>query len=1016
MQIVKDTLEISLSLEDLSYIAEAGETIDINDRLMIEAKKPFDLAQGPLIHAKLLRIEERKHILFLAIHHIIFDGWSKGVFLQELMALYGVYSTGQPSPLQPLPIQYADYAIWQRQQLQSEKLQTHLDYWQQKLGMSPPVLTIPTDHPRPTVQTFHGSEQSILLSKSLLSTLKMLSMREGKTLFMTLLAAFQALLARYSGQEDIIIGTRVAGRNQRETEGLIGCFINALVINTSLDGNPTFQDMMKRVGEVALEAFSHQELPFEKLVEKLQIKRDPTLHPLFQVMFVLQTAPNPTFHLPDLTITSLEIERDIARYDLDFSLIEDESGGLLCSMMYNTQLFEQETIQRLLKHFQTLLEAVSSNPTLRLWDLPLLTPREQQQLLDWHGTIVAYPDDERLSTLFEQKAAQIPDAPAVIYEGECLTYQELNKAANQLAHYLLIEQGIGPEMFVGVCVERSIQTLISLLAILKIGGIYVPLDPTYPSAYLAAMLRDVKIATVLTKQQYAQQLLFANTSIICLDSEWQAISRYGAHNPHNPTVLDNAVYLMFTSGSTGQPKGVIVPQRQVINRLNWMWRVYPFANNEVACQRTTINFTPSLCELLGPLLYGVPTVIIPDMVVKDPLLLVPVLARQKVTRIVVVPSLLQAILNSNLDLQAQLPLLKYWHVGGELLSRALAQHFHDRLPHAILINQYGATEMSDVAYCDTWEKYPHLLNVPSGYPIDNTHIYLLDRHLCMTPIGVPGEVYIGGVGVPRGYINRPDLTAERFIPDPFSSTPGSRLYNMGDIARYLPDGSIELLGRRDQQAKFHGYRVELAGIEAILNQHPQVQQAIVLLQDVKGEQLIAYVLPIGDEHPSPAHLRSYLSEVLPGYMIPTKFVMIDALPRLQNGKVDRNSLTSLPVLPDHIETTYTAPQTDLEQTIARIWREVLQVEEVSIHSNFFDLGGHSLLGLEVRNRLQEILQREILLIELFEHTTISALAKYLSQQTHDNQEALEHIPELVKEQRTFRKRRKQFKQRISEEK
>jgi amino acid adenylation domain-containing protein len=1011
-QHISSAQPFALTIEDVQESQGSQREQEIRQRAMEEARQSFNLTQGPLMRIRLLRVTPREHVLLLTIHHIAFDGWSRGIFIRELIELYKAYAAGQKPSLPRLSIQYADFALWQRQWLQGEVLDTQMAYWKQKLGDNPSILAFPTDHPRLAVQTFQGAVESITFSKSLTEALKSLGLQEGLTLFMTLLAAFQTLLTRMAEQEDIIVGTRVAGRDRVETEGLIGCFLNALALRTDMSGNPTFREIMHRVREVTLGAFSHQDLPFEKVVESLRLKRDTNRQPLFQVMFVLQTASYPTLELPDLLISPLETEREMARYDLDCSMKEGDDGSLRCSLTYNTHLFQPATIQNILSRFQVLLEAVCANADLPFWNLPLLTQRERQQIETWNTTPGYAFDDTSLHRLFEDKAAKIPHAVALMCAEQALTYQTLNKYANQLAHRLCT-LGVAPEVRVGVCMKRSPRMLISLLAILKAGGVYVPLDPAYPSAHLSSILSDCEASVVITDQEALPCLPPHSAATICLDTAWETLAGESDKNVANSSVLDNAVYIMFTSGSTGRPKGVIVPQRQVLNRFAWMWRTYPFKENERVCQRTTATFTPSIWEMLGPLLQGVPVVIVQDTVVKDPRLLAQTLAMHSITRIVIVPSLLEGILNTGLDLQHLLAHLKLWSIGGEMLSVKLAQRFQEQLPHTTLINQYGATEMSDVVYCDTWSQYQHCTNVPSGRPIMNTRVYLQDSHWQLQSIGLPGELYVAGPGVPRGYLNRPDLTAERFIPDPFSTEPGARLYNMGDVARYLPDGAIELLGRRDHQVKIRGFRVEVEGIEAVLREHPQIQQAAVVIRETERGQgdrrLAAYVVPVAGEALSPTMLRDFMKKRLPEYMRPSDFMILDVLPKTSNGKIDRRALLEMGTsLPDR-DAPITKPQTEIERIIAQIWQDVLQVQEISVHSNFFDLGGHSLLSVEVRNKLQEILQREVTLIELFEHPTISSLAHHLAPQQQE-QRLPEQVQEEADAQRASRKRRKQFRQ------
>ncbi|HEY0735728.1 MAG TPA: amino acid adenylation domain-containing protein, partial [Herpetosiphonaceae bacterium] len=821
-QVIAPSLKIELPVLDLRGLPLAEREAEAERLGAAEVARPFDLTAGPLLRAVLLRLADDDHIALLTFHHIIFDGWSAGVLVQELATFYAAFATGNQSAPPELPIQYADYAVWQRDWMEGETLDRQLDYWRRQLQDAPPTLDLPTDYQRPALQSFRGARETLKLSPALSESLKALSQREDATLFMTLLAAFNVLLYRYSGQADLCVGTRIAGRSQVATERLIGFFLNALVLRADLSGNPSFRELLGHVRETALGAYAHQELPFEKLVQELRPERSLSHQPLFQVMFVLQNAPMPPLELPDLTLRPLKFGGGTAKLDLDFAMIEeaDRLSGLL---EYNTDIFSAATIRRMLDHFQVLLAAIVADPDQCIDLLPLLTDAERHTLLvEWNATAADYPGDRCIHELFQEQARRTPDAVAIICRDQRLTFAELDRLTSQVAHRLQA-LGVGPETPVGVLIERSHKTVVALLGILKAGGCYVPLDPAYPPSHLAFVLADTRLPVLIAEERLRGLVQLEDLDhqlvVLPVDDSWSAVASEPTHLPITTITPDNIFYIMYTSGSTGQPKGVVVAQRQLLNRFAWMWRAYPFAPGEVMCQRTTVNFTVSIWELLGPMLRGVPTVVIPDEVVKDARAFVEALAEARVTRIVLVPSLLQMILDSGLDLARLLARLTLWSVCGEALSLELVRRFRELLPHAVLLNQYGASEMNDTAVFDTRLQPVDQPFVPLGRPIPNLQIYLLDHQLQPVPIGVPGALHVGSVSLARGYLNRPDLTAEKFIPHPFSglngNPPGSRLYNTGDLARYHADGTLEYLGRRDHQVKIRGVRVELGEIEAV---------------------------------------------------------------------------------------------------------------------------------------------------------------------------------------------------------
>jgi len=778
-----------------------------------------------------------------------------GVFMHKLMTLDKVeVASGENPPLlllgEGLGVR-ADFPVWQQEWMNSEVLTKQLTYWAKQLNDAPPLLDLPTDHARPRQQTLQSRSEPFKVSPELTEALKALSQQAGTTLFMGALAAFKLLLSRYSGQQDIVVGTPIMrAYKHRETEELGSFCVNTLALRTQWHDNPTFLQLLERVRGVTLEAYAHQDLPFEKLVEALQPERNTAHSPLFQVMFILHNRSASSLHLPRLTRKRVDSSRHSAKFDLTLELIENENeSGLMGSVEYNTDLFEEATIQRMIGHYLVLLEGIVAKPTQRASKLPLLTHKERHKLLvEWNETQLDYPEDATVHELFEEQVARTPDAIAIRFKENSLTYQELNQRANQLAHYLRA-LGVKPETPVGISVERVLDMMVALLGVIKANGAYVPLDPNYPNERLAFMIEDAKVEYLLTQEHLLEQLPenALSTTLLCLDRDWSKIAQQSTDNPLNHLDADNQFYTIYTSGSTGRPKGVMALHRGAINRFSWMWDTYPFVEGEVCCQKTTLNFVDSIWELFGPLLKGVPNVLIPDETVKDPPQLIDFLSENKISRIVLVPSLLRVMLNGNSNMQEQLPHLKYWTTSGETLPVELYEQFRAAMPNAVLLNIYGSSEIAADATCyDTRENTP-FSSVPIGRPISNMQVYLLDKNMQPVPIGLPGELYVGGVGLARGYAGRPDLTEERFIPNPFVSSPDARLYKTGDLAKYLPDGNLEFVGRTDHQVKIRGFRIELGEIESVLAQHPAVKQVVVMARQEPPsteKRLVAYL--IGD--------------------------------------------------------------------------------------------------------------------------------------------------------------------------
>jgi amino acid adenylation domain-containing protein len=838
---IMPALSLPLPVIDLQHYPESEQEERALQLVAQEAQQPFDLAQGPLLRTMLLRLSDIEHIFLVTMHHITSDGWSAGIFIHEMTILYSAFSAGKPSPLPELPLQYTDFAHWQRGWLQGERLEKQLAYWREQLSENPPTLELLGDRPRPAIQTFQGGSQSFQVSASVSQALKTLSQQEGVTLFMTLLAAFKTLLYRYTGQSDILVGTPIASRSRVELERLIGFFANTLVLRTNLSGDLRFRALLQRVRTVTSDAYAHQDLPFEKLVEEVQPGRDTSRNPLFQVMFVLQNAPLPLVEHPELTFSPVEAYSGTAKFDLWMGLIE-EGDSLRGSVEYSTDIFDADTITRMLGHFQILLEGISANPDQQLANLPLITPTDQQLLATWNNTTTHYPQVHCLHHLVETQAMHTPAAPALFFEDQCLTYQELNERANQLAHHLRA-LGLRPETLVGIFVERSLEMVIGLLGIIKAGGAYVPLDPSYPHDRLAFMIADAQLPLLLTQAHLLDQLPAHTAQVVCLDRDWDIIGRQDGTNPVNWVTPDHLAYMIYTSGSTGKPKGAMNSHRGICNRLLWMQETYQLTSADRVLQKTPFSFDVSVWEFFWPLLTGASIVLARPEGHKDSAYLVNLIVERGITTLHFVPSMLQVFLEEPELGTCQS--LKRVICSGEALPFVYQERFFARLS-AELHNLYGPTEAAvDVTFwaCD---RTSTRRTVPIGYPVANTQIYILDPYLNPVPIGVPGELHIGGVQLARGYLNRADLTAERFIPNPLSSSQGERLYKTGDLARYMVDGSLEFLGRLDYQVKVRGFRIELGEVEATLQQHPNVQDAVVLYRDSEHspdtKQFVAYVM------------------------------------------------------------------------------------------------------------------------------------------------------------------------------
>ncbi len=976
VQRITPATAFSLPETDLSAMPEGQREVKTKQLANEEASRPFDLVTGPLLRATLLRLAPEDHVLLLTMHHIISDGWSMGILYRELSVLYEAFSKGTPSPLPELPIQYADFAVWQREWLQGKKLQEQLMFWKEQLR-DITTLQLPTDHQRSAVQTFHGAMHTVQLPMDLTEAMQGLSRKEGVTLFMTLLTAFQGLLHRYTGQDDIVVGTPIANRNRAEIEGLVGFFVNTLVMRTDTSGNPVFRELLRQVRKSTLDSYAHQDLPFEKLIIELQPERDLSRNPIFQVMFALQNVPVSTLEFPALTASRILIETTRTRFDLEVYL-QETADGLRGVFVYNTDLFDRATIERMAGHYQMMLEGVASNPDFRLSELPLLTEAERHKLLvEWNNTGADYPRDKCIHDLFEEQVEKTPDAIAVIFGNQELTYRQLNTRANQLARYL-IKHGVGPEVLVGICVEQSPEMIIGVLGILKAGGAYVPLDPSYPKERLAFIIEDTKSPLILIQKQLHGVLPEHAAMTILLDSDLEEIEKENDTTPDNKKSADNLAYVIYTSGSTGKPKGVCVPHRAV-NRLVMNTNYIKFNPSDRVAQASSFSFDAATFELWGALLNGACLVGISRDVILSPEDLSHQISASKISILFLTTALFNQMA---LQMPAAFRSVRYLLFGGEAVDPASVKIVVNTDPPKRLLHVYGPTENTTfTSWCPVENISADARAIPIGKPVSNTTIYILDQTLCPVPIGVPGELYTGADGLARGYLNRPGLNAEKFIPNPFCEGPGALLYKTGDLARFLPDGNIEFLGRIDNQVKVRGFRIELGEIEAVLKQHPSVREIVVIArEDQPGDKrLTAYVVPNKKSTVTTNELQGFLKKKLPDYMIPSVFVLLDTLPLTVNGKVDHRALPA----PDNNTTdtgrTYVAPRNKLETQLTEIWEKILGVHPIGITDNFFDLGGHSLLAVQLTSEIRKITSKDFPVMALFHNQTIERLAKIIAE-------------------------------------
>ncbi|HVG58805.1 MAG TPA: amino acid adenylation domain-containing protein, partial [Hyalangium sp.] len=964
VQVVGPVVPVSIPVIDLSQLSPQERETGLRKYTQEEPRRPYDLTQGPLIRLTLLRLAENEHILVMAMHHVISDGWSMmTVIVDELGALYASRLSQQPSGLPELPFQYADYAAWERQELRGDWIQEQLAYWKKRLADAPEALDLPTDHPRPNTPGHRGARQPIDLPASLVAALRRLSDQEGTTLFMTMLAALKVLLSRYSGQKDVSVGAPITSRNRKELEDLIGPILNTLVLRTDLSGNPTFRELLGRVREGMLGAYAHQDIPFEYLLHELQPTRNLSRSPLFQVALTMQNNPMPQLSLPGLKLVGLEGDSGTGQFELRLELW-DMPEGLRSWWVYSTELFEPATISRMGKHLQTLLEAIVRDPAQRISEVALLPASEHQQLTQqWNDTRADFPTDACIHHLFERQVEKSPDAPAVSFGSSQWSYRELNRRSNQLAHHLRL-LGVGPEVKVGLCVERSLDMVVGILGILKAGGAYIPLDAAYPQERLAFMMRDSAMAVLVTQEALADELPSQGEQLVCLDTDWDQIASQPEHNPRSQVTAQNLAYVIYTSGSTGLPKGTLLQHHGLCNTALAAAKFHGFRPDSRVLQFAAASFDASVCEVFSTLMAGACLC----MSTRDEIMpgapLKSLLESQRITAVTLTPSVLAQLEPDGL------PLLETIISAGEACPPELARRWSIG---RTLLNAYGPTEITVCATITRGSVSPERITI--GKPWDNVRTFILDSALQPTPIGIPGELFVESPGIARGYHGRPELTAEKFIPHPFSSSPGARLYRTGDRARFLADGQIEYLGRADSQVKLRGFRIELGEIESALLAADNVREAVAVVREDPGSprRLVAYLVASPADSIDIAAVRDSLKHRLPDYMVPAVFVTLDALPLTPNGKLDRKALPAPDGDRPSLAKAFTAPRNPTEQHLADIWAGLLGVSRIGIHDNFFDMGGDSIISIQVIARARQV-GIHLTPKQLFQHQTIAGLA------------------------------------------
>ncbi|WYM00562.1 MAG: amino acid adenylation domain-containing protein [Gloeotrichia echinulata CP02] len=999
VQMFSPPQSLTLPILDLSHLNEEDREYQFKQLASEDSRRSFNLSTGPLYRASLLRLGNEDYILLLNFHHIVFDAWSAGVLVREFTALYNAFNNGQPSPLPKLPIQYTDFAQWQQQQLQGSLMEKQISYWKKKLAGDLPILELPADRSRPSVQTFHGAIYSLTLPKSLSELIVEISREQEVTLFMTFLAAFKVLLHRYTGQEDIIVGSPTSGRNNPQTHDLIGFFVNTLALRTNFSKQQTFSELLAQVREVALSAFSHQDLPIGKVVEALQPERSSSHSPLFQVMFTYQNTPMPDLDFSGMTVTLEQNAGDTAKFDLSLDVFENVEG-FVCVFEYNTDLYNVDRITRLAGHFQKLLEGVVANPEQKVSELPLLTNAEYKQIFtNWNFTEITYPQ-ECIHQLFESQVEQTPNNEAITYQGQYLTYQELNQRSNQLAHYLR-KLKIGPDVLVGICLERSVDLVVATLGVLKAGGAYVPLDVNYPQDRLAYMIQDTQIPVLLTYKYLSDKLPQNNINTIYLDTEWSVIAQENAENLHiEGTTSANLAYVIYTSGSTGNPKGTMVQHGSLVNAYRGWEETYAL-RSATTChlQMASFSFDVFTGDWTRALCSGAKLLLCPSDLLLNPEGLYNLIVQEKVDCAEFVPAVFRNLIKYLEKTQQSLDFMKVLAIGSDSWYVREYKHFLQFCgSQTRLINSYGLTEATiDSSYFeDSVDDLSLEEMVPIGRPFPNTNIYLLDRNQQPVPIGVPGEIYIGGAGIARGYLNQPKLTTARFITNFFNQKSSLCLYRTGDLARYRTDGNIEMMGRIDNQVKIRGFRIELGEIETVLCEQEGIHQSVVIVQqDLSGDKrLVAYVVPTANTTVSGLDLRNFLKGKLPDYMIPAAFIILETLPLSPSGKINRRALPAPDWSSNDFKETYVAPRTAIEEVLVEIWQQALGINRIGIQDDFFNLGGHSLLAIQIISNVRESFEVQIPLQKLFQASTVANFASVIAEHQGKQQE-FSNYPDAV---------------------
>ncbi|MBE9029046.1 amino acid adenylation domain-containing protein [filamentous cyanobacterium LEGE 11480] len=974
---IAPTLEIEIPVVDLSQLAKSDQSDSVQNWIYKDLRQPFTLFVAPLFRTRLLKLGETEHLLLTTLHHLIFDGWSAGVFKQELAMLYGAFANGVAPPLAPLPMQYVDFAHWQQQQQTTTLLQPHLAYWKSQFQGELPVLDLPTDRPCSAQSSAEAAIHTHVLSNSLLDELKILSQREGVTLFMTLLAAFKVLLYRYTGQTDVIVGTPVAGRDRLEFEPLIGVFINTLALRTSLAGNPTFQNLLSQVRQVALDGYAHQTLPFEQLVEAIQPERQLGQSPITQIVFQLRNLPDAAHPSPGLIIEDVQPDKSFTAFDLTLE-IDESPQGLACRFLYRIDRFDALTLQRMAGHFQTLLQGIMANPSSPIAALPILTESEQQQLfVEWNSTQTDYSQERCIHQCFEAQTKITPNNIAAICQTQELTYEQLNGKANSVAA-MLVDQGIGRGHYVPVLIDRGLNLLIAYLAVLKTGAAFVPMDPKWPFDRVAKILVELDSDITLVESACPHRVELSNST--CLEVNVANL----AEQPGNLDIPVSAVdpmYVIFTSGSTGTPKGAVNQHQGILNRFANMNERYGCHQDDVILCTSAHIFDSSVWQLLWPLTNGAPTVITPPGFGFDLIQIINLIEHYRVTISDFVPSvfniLVDHISNHTSD-QAKLCSLRQLLIGGEAMNSKDIYRFKSLLPQIGITNTYGPTETAiGVVFYEVPPEFTE--PIPIGRPLNNVYCLILDPYLNPVPVGVTGELYLGGVCVGLGYLNDPAKTDAVFLDNPFPSINSQKLYKTGDLVRYQPDGNIEFLGRDDDQVKIRGVRIELDEIASYLAQHPSVNRTLVTVQgEANDRHLVSYVMAKPGYTVVLSELQNFLKQKLPAYMVPSALVLVDDFPLTTNGKIDHRALPKPNLTQLRQIRQFVLPSTPTEKQLSQIWCDLLGLEQVGIYDSFFELGGHSLLATQLVSQIRDVLSVELPLSALFTTPTIAELTDIIN--------------------------------------